>query len=207
VTYKPLINHSTHGKATTNAGNAQRPGPNPPGNTGAANGEEGAIPTAEDEHADPTYWDVAVDGFWRNGRRYIFDVRITDTECRTIRNLYPFKVLRRCEQLKKEKHLQACHEMRRDFTPLVYSVDADTVINGKVQPKRTKAMDIRFHWLGDRECQQQFRFYWRPGKTNYADYWTKHHLPSHHVNIRKKFLTPAIVLEMMNITKVVAPAA
>jgi hypothetical protein len=84
---------------------------------------------------------------------------------------------------------------------------ADAVINGKVQPKRTKAMDMRFHWLRDRECQQQFRFYWRPGKTNYADYWTKHHLPSHHVNIRKEFLTPAIVLEMMNITKVVAPAA
>jgi hypothetical protein len=28
---------------------------------------------------------------------------------------------------------------------------ADGVINGKVQPKHTKAMDMRFHWLGDRE--------------------------------------------------------
>ncbi len=34
---------------------------------------------------------------------------------------------------------------------------ADGVINGKVQPKRTKAMDMRFHWVQDRECQQQFR--------------------------------------------------
>ena len=25
---------------------------------------------------------------------------------------------------------------------------ADGVVNGKVQPKRTKAMDIRFHWTG-----------------------------------------------------------
>ncbi len=24
---------------------------------------------------------------------------------------------------------------------------ADAVINGKIQPKQTKAMDIRFHWL------------------------------------------------------------
>jgi hypothetical protein len=23
----------------------------------------------------------------------------------------------------------------------------DAVINGKIQPKRTKAMDMRFHWL------------------------------------------------------------
>ena len=30
----------------------------------------------------------------------------------------------------------------------------DGVINGKVQPKRIKAMDMRFHWLRDRECQE-----------------------------------------------------
>ena len=75
---------------------------------------------------------------------------------------------------------------------------ADAVITGKIQPKRTKAMDMRFHWLRDRECQQQFKFFWRPGKTNYADYWTKHHSAAHHVNIRKEFLTPFIVLEMIH---------
>ena len=74
---------------------------------------------------------------------------------------------------------------------------ADAVINGKVQPKRTKAMDMRFHWLRDRECQQQVKFYWRPGKTNYADYWTKHHSAAHHVKVRKEYITPLIVLEML----------
>eukprot|EP00804_Cyclotella_cryptica_P028442 CCRYP_014211-RA/>CCRYP_014211-RA protein AED:0.38 eAED:0.38 QI:0/0/0/1/0/0/2/0/375 len=39
---------------------------------------------------------------------------------------------------------------------------AEAVCNGKIQPKRTKAMDMRFHWLRDRECQEQFRIYWRP---------------------------------------------
>ena len=76
---------------------------------------------------------------------------------------------------------------------------ADAVINGKIQPKRTKAMDMRFHWLRDRECQQQFRIYWRPGKMNYANYLTKHHPESHHRNIRKEFLTPTIVIEMLRI--------
>ena len=57
---------------------------------------------------------------------------------------------------------------------------ADAVCNGKVQPKRTKAIDMRFHWLRDRECQEQFRIYWRPGKSNYAEYWTKHHPAKHH---------------------------
>eukprot|EP00804_Cyclotella_cryptica_P000471 CCRYP_020024-RC/>CCRYP_020024-RC protein AED:0.48 eAED:0.48 QI:0/-1/0/1/-1/0/1/0/80 len=61
---------------------------------------------------------------------------------------------------------------------------AEAVTNGKVQPKRTKAMDMRFHWLRDRECQKQFRIYWRPGHSNYADYWTKHHSAKHHQHIR-----------------------
>jgi len=37
---------------------------------------------------------------------------------------------------------------------------ADAGCNGKVQPKRTKAIDVRFHWLRDKECQEQFRIYW-----------------------------------------------
>ena len=78
---------------------------------------------------------------------------------------------------------------------------AEGVINSKVQPKRTKAMDMRFHWLRDRECQEQFRFYWRPGKQNYADYWTKHHSAKHHRNVRREFLTPHVVLEMLQIEK------
>ena len=36
---------------------------------------------------------------------------------------------------------------------------AEAVSNAKVQPKRTKAMDMCFHWLHDREAQHQFRFY------------------------------------------------
>ncbi len=41
---------------------------------------------------------------------------------------------------------------------------AEGVINHKIQPKRTKAMDMRFHWLRDREVQGQFRIYWWLGK-------------------------------------------
>eukprot|EP00804_Cyclotella_cryptica_P025725 CCRYP_002920-RA/>CCRYP_002920-RA protein AED:0.48 eAED:0.48 QI:0/-1/0/1/-1/0/1/0/88 len=58
-------------------------------------------------------------------------------------------------------------------------------------------MDMRFHWFRDRECQEQFRIYWRPGHSNYADYWTKHHSAKHHQNIRREFITPLVVLEML----------
>jgi hypothetical protein len=50
-------------------------------------------------------------------------------------------------------------------------------------------MDMRFHWLRDRESQNQFKIYWRPRGKNLADYYTKHHLPAHHVNMRAEFLT------------------
>jgi hypothetical protein len=66
---------------------------------------------------------------------------------------------------------------------------AEGVINSRVRPKRTKAMDMRFEWLLDRAQQGQFKIYWRPGKTNLADYFTKHHPPAHHRNVRVNFLT------------------
>ena len=68
------------------------------------------------------------------------------------------------------------------------------VVNNNIQPKRTKAMDMRFHWLRCREAQHQFRFFWRPGHTNKADYWTKHHCAAHHIEKRKEILTHKSVL-------------
>jgi hypothetical protein len=47
-------------------------------------------------------------------------------------------------------------ELGHDKPPTPLQTDnamADGVINGKVQPKQTKAMDMRFHWLRDWECQ------------------------------------------------------
>jgi hypothetical protein len=66
---------------------------------------------------------------------------------------------------------------------------AEGVINNKIQPKRTKAMDMQFHWLCDREAQGQFKINWRPGGTNLVDYFMKHHPPAHHANVRAEFLT------------------
>ena len=72
---------------------------------------------------------------------------------------------------------------------------AEAIINNMVQPKRTKAMDMRFRWLRDRSLQKELRIHWRSGKLNYADYFTKHHPPSHHRNTRKECITPQHVLQ------------
>ena len=72
---------------------------------------------------------------------------------------------------------------------------AEGVVNNNVQTKRLKAMDMRFHWLRDRESQGQFRIYWRPGKNNKADYWSKtQHPPALHRDVRSEILTPLKVL-------------
>ncbi len=44
-------------------------------------------------------------------------------------------------------HTQPPIPLQTDYTM------ADGVINGKVQPKQTKAMDVRFHWLHHWEHQ------------------------------------------------------
>ena len=78
---------------------------------------------------------------------------------------------------------------------------AEGVINSRVRPKRTKSMDMHFEWLMDRERQGQFKFYWKPGKTNLADYFTKHHPPAHHRNVRGKFLTRFAELQRLRLEK------
>jgi hypothetical protein len=88
--------------------------------------------------------------------------------------------------LKELGHMQPPTPLQTD------NAMADGVINGKVQPKWTEALDMQFHWLDDWECQQQYCIYWQPGKLNYANYWTKHHPETHHHNMRQEFLMPLL---------------
>jgi hypothetical protein len=49
-------------------------------------------------------------------------------------------------------------------------------------------MDMQLKWLLDREQQGQFKIYWKSGKTNLEDYFTKHHLQAHHCYVQGEFL-------------------
>ena len=55
-----------------------------------------------------------------------------------------------------------------------------------IHQKRSKSWDMRYHWLRDRETQQQFHIFWRPGDENNSDYYTKHHATNHHRATRPK---------------------
>ena len=56
---------------------------------------------------------------------------------------------------------------------------AHAVVTNNVQPRRTKALDMIFHWIRCRDTQGQFMYDWKPGPMNLGDYWTKHHPSSH----------------------------
>ena len=74
------------------------------------------------------------------------------------------------------RHLLEAMGHRQAPTPM--QTDNSTalgVVTNKIQLKRTKAMDMRFHWLHCRANQRQFRTYRRAGPTNKGDYVTKHH--------------------------------
>jgi hypothetical protein len=72
---------------------------------------------------------------------------------------------------------------------------AHGVLTNRITPKATKSMDMRFHWLRCRDAQGQFRYFWRPGPTNTADYWTKHHPAIHHQSFRPQILTSQKYME------------
>jgi hypothetical protein len=61
------------------------------------------------------------------------------------------------------------------------------LLTNKILPKALKAMDMRFHQC--HEAQGQYRYYWRPGTQNLADYFTKQHPASHHKSFRSQILT------------------
>ena len=56
------------------------------------------------------------------------------------------------------------------------------MLTSRIIPKKSKAIDIRFYWIRDRENQKQFRLHWCKGEDNLADYFTKDHATHYHKN-------------------------
>ena len=82
-------------------------------------------------------------------------------------------------------------ELGHPQPPTAIQTDNSTacgIANDSVKQKKSKAMDMRFYWLRDRVRQGQFLIFWKKGKLNKADYFTKHHPASHHKAIRSSYL-------------------
>ena len=69
-------------------------------------------------------------------------------------------------------------------------------VTKNISPKQTKSAAMNYWYLRDQQDQQQFRWYWKEGPTNNADYYTKHHCEAHHREV-SKFLTPVGVVNAL----------
>ena len=60
-------------------------------------------------------------------------------------------------------------------------------VRNLVNQKRSKSWDMRFHWLREKN-NKDLQVYWAPGKNNHADYYTKHHSPTYHKQVRERYI-------------------
>jgi hypothetical protein len=70
---------------------------------------------------------------------------------------------------------------------------ANGIMNDTIRRQRSRAIDMRYHWVRDRVVQKHFNIFWEPGSKNLGDYFTKHHAPTHHKNIRPTYLAQALL--------------
>ena len=60
--------------------------------------------------------------------------------------------------------------------------------NDSIKQKYSKALDMRWYWLKDQVKLGHFRVYFKPGAENKADYFTKVHSLTHHLQARFAYL-------------------
>ena len=87
----------------------------------------------------------------------------------------------------------ALEEMQWPQPPTPIIVDNSTaagLAQDTVKANKSRAMDMRLHWIQDRAQQGQFLVTWAPGKLNKANYFTKLHAPIHLHHMRFVYLHP-----------------
>ena len=82
---------------------------------------------------------------------------------------------------------------------------ASGFVNDTLKKKRSKVWDVRYHWLNDQSALDNLFIYWDKGTSNYADYHTKHHAPTHHIRSREKYVSKGVHVYTIGFTHNVYP--
>ena len=81
------------------------------------------------------------------------------------------------------------HSQPPDGTPFKMNNEVTTgFIHSNIKQKQSKSWDIKYHWMRERGTQKQIRYYWDKGINNEADYFSRHHPPKHHIDMRPKYI-------------------
>ena len=75
------------------------------------------------------------------------------------------------------------------------------IANDSFSQKRSKTIDMRYHWLRDQVRLGNFKIIWEAGKSNLADLFTKAHPAHHHLQMIDTYsILEEGVLEYVHIT-------
>ena len=93
---------------------------------------------------------------------------------------------------------QAATSLRMTLAELGYPQAATPIIcdnqcavgiaNNSFTQKRSKTIDMRYHWIRDQVNLGNYTVSWEPGATNLADFFTKAHPVEHHVVMQQVYL-------------------
>ena len=64
------------------------------------------------------------------------------------------------------------------------------IANKSLTQKRSKTIDMRYHWIQDQLELGNYTVSWAPGKLNLADFFTKAHPVHHHVSMMRLYVLP-----------------
>ena len=57
-----------------------------------------------------------------------------------------------------------------------------------MKPKRSKKLDMKWHWLIYKDLLEQLRVYWDKESKNGTEYFTKHRPPIHHPQMLPRYI-------------------
>jgi hypothetical protein len=73
-------------------------------------------------------------------------------------------------------------------TPVCNNATAVGVAHNLIKRQCLHSMEMLFFWVGDKIAQHMYDLSWHPRQEILADYQRKHHLGSHHANVRPWYL-------------------
>ena len=83
------------------------------------------------------------------------------------------------------------HDLGHDQPPTIIITDneaAKNIANNTCKIRRSKSIDMRYHWIRDRIELKDFKIVWEPGETSIADYMSKIQPVQTVLNMRKYFV-------------------
>ena len=88
------------------------------------------------------------------------------------------------ETINIRRILQAINHPQQPTPLKTDNSTSEGFVHKNIRLKRSKAWDMRYHWLRDNIARNNLRIFWARGTQNRADYFTKHHTTPVHLKMR-----------------------